>query len=79
MDSGIPGALKRRRKELGLNQSEAARQLEVDVSTISYWESGSFSPGVDKLDRIAAFLGWRLARVLKAVHLARTTRQKRAA
>ena len=47
----------RKRKELGLTQSEFAERLSVTRQTVSRWEAGSVLPDIDKISDIAAILG----------------------
>lgn len=41
----------------GLSQTEAARRIGVDQSTVSYWESGKKMPRASKLARLADLYG----------------------
>ena len=47
----------RKRKELGLTQTEFAERLSVTRQTVSRWEAGSVMPDIDKIADIAAILG----------------------
>lgn len=47
----------RKRKELGLTQTEFAERLSVTRQTVSRWEAGSVMPDIDKIANIAAILG----------------------
>ena len=49
------------RKQQGLSQNALALLIGVNKSTISYWESGGRSPGVDDLPKIAGALGVTIA------------------
>lgn len=49
--------IKRIRKARNLTQDEVAEACEVDRATISKWETGEFSPRVDKLVKLANILG----------------------
>lgn len=48
--------IKRIRKARNLTQDEVAEACEVDRATISKWETGEFSPRVDKLTKLANIL-----------------------
>ena len=48
--------VKARRNELGLSQSELARQTRIDQANISGFESGSRLPSLESLTRLAAGL-----------------------
>jgi transcriptional regulator with XRE-family HTH domain len=48
--------LLRHRTTLGLSQKEAARELDVDPSTLARWERGEREPGGDFHDRVKRFL-----------------------
>lgn len=41
----------------GLSQTEAARRLGVDQSTVSYWETGKKMPRASKLAKMADLYG----------------------
>ena len=47
------------RKQAGLNQEEAAKQLSINRSTISKWETGAALPTVKRLIQAAALYGCR--------------------
>ena len=47
----------KKRKDLGLTQSEFADKLAVTRQTISRWEAGSVMPDIDKISDIAEILG----------------------
>lgn len=44
--------LKSFRKDLGLKQRQLAEMIDVEVPTVSCWESGKFMPEDDKFDLI---------------------------
>lgn len=52
----IGGHLRKRRLELGIHQSEAARKLGVSTVTLSRWECDKVYPSWDEQPRVAAFL-----------------------
>jgi transcriptional regulator with XRE-family HTH domain len=60
--------LKRRRKELGHNQSSAGALMGVTGSTVSRWETGEASPSNDQIDVLANYLAKPEAQVLTAIH-----------
>src|ERR1043166_3215176 len=49
--------LKRRRLDLGIEQSEVAIRLGVHVETIKNWERGVFQPPVMMMPKVLGFLG----------------------
>ena len=53
--SGLGERLVRHRRTLGLSQKEAARELDVDPSTLARWERGEREPTGDFLDRVKRF------------------------
>lgn len=57
--------IKRIRKTLNLTQDEVAEACEVDRATISKWETGEFSPRVDKLTKLASILGCTVDELLE--------------
>lgn len=50
--------LRKRRLDLGLYQSQVAKQLGVDETTIVNWEKGRTHPADRYFPRIVAFLGY---------------------
>ena len=46
----------RKRKDLGMTQSEFADQLNVTRQTVSRWEAGTVLPDIDKISDIADLL-----------------------
>jgi DNA-binding transcriptional regulator YiaG len=46
----------RLRRERGLTQAELAQKLDVTVTTVSRWETGSHRPWLTQLDEIARVL-----------------------
>lgn len=54
------------RQRLGLNQSRFGRQVGVDQSTVSRWESGRQMPGPVELSRIARLAGDSIEALLGA-------------
>lgn len=51
------GAIRWRRKTLGLTQRELARQLGVTAGTVRNWELGHTRPGLRQTPQAADFLG----------------------
>ena len=47
----------RKRKDLGMTQTEFAEKLNVTRQTVGRWETGSALPDIDKIGDIAALLG----------------------
>lgn len=47
----------RKRKDLGMTQSEFARKLSVTRQTVGRWETGAILPDIEKVADIAAVLG----------------------
>lgn len=41
----------------GISQDALARQLNVAANTISRWETGTYRPGLEDLERLARFFG----------------------
>ena len=53
----LGGKIARKRKELGLTQTEFAQRLSVTRQTVSRWEAGSVLPDIEKIADIAGILG----------------------
>lgn len=49
------------RKRAGLTQAQAAEKLNVTQTAISQWEKGATRPGIDKIPKIAAAYGCKIA------------------
>ena len=49
--------ISRKRRDLGLTQSEFADELNVTRQTVSRWEAGTVMPDIDKISDIADILG----------------------
>lgn len=49
--------LKRRRRELGISQAQAARELDVSRTGYRLWELAEARPGPDRWRRVAGWLG----------------------
>ena len=47
----------KKRKDLGLTQSDFADKLNVTRQTVSRWEAGTVLPDIDKISDIASLLG----------------------
>jgi transcriptional regulator with XRE-family HTH domain len=41
----------------GLSQEALAKELEVATNTVSRWETGTYKPAIDDLERLARFFG----------------------
>ena len=54
----IGGHLRRRRLQLWLHQSQAARQLQVSSRTLSLWECDKVDPAWAHQPRLIAYLGY---------------------
>ena len=54
---GIGIAIRKLRKQAGLNQKELAAALEISQSAISHWEHGDVMPSLEKIPRLARALG----------------------
>ena len=50
--------LKRRRRELGLLQREAAQRMGIGTDTYANWEKGKTEPVASRFRPVAAFLGY---------------------
>lgn len=48
--------IKELRNKIGLSQNELAKQLEVVQSTVSMWESGTNSPRMSMIPKLAKIL-----------------------
>lgn len=44
------------RNEKGLSNAEVSRATGVSTATLSQWKTGKYTPKMDKLEKIAAFL-----------------------
>ena len=49
--------ISKKRKDLGLTQTEFADRLSVTRQTVSRWEAGTVLPDIDKITDIAGLLG----------------------
>ena len=56
-DKKMLSNLKKLRKSKGVNQSELAKIMSVDQTTISKWENGERSVDSSALDKLASFFG----------------------
>lgn len=54
----IGGHLRRKRLELGIHQSEAARMLQVSTVTLSRWERDKVYPTWVQQEQVATYLGY---------------------
>ena len=50
--------LRKRRLDLGLRQSDLAREIGVWTSTVNTWENRHFDPEVQHVPKIVQFLGY---------------------
>jgi y4mF family transcriptional regulator len=57
---GIGNAIKQRRKELGLLQSDLAEMAGVSVNTLYKIERGQGNPSLDVLEKLADIIGMEL-------------------
>lgn len=53
--------LLKKRRLLGLNQTDFGKMLGVDQHTVSMWELGVTSPPIDKADEIIKKLGGKMS------------------
>lgn len=51
----ISNRIKQIRIEKGLSQNDVAKGIKVDISSISYWESGRYEPKATYIYRLAKF------------------------
>ena len=49
--------ISRKRKDLGMTQTDFAEKLSVTRQTVSRWEGGTVMPDIDKIGDIASILG----------------------
>lgn len=52
----IASAIRHRREQLGLSQSDLARRIETDPSHIAHWESGRRDPSLSNAAAVATAL-----------------------
>ena len=55
--NGLGNKIAKKRKDLGMTQTEFADKLLVTRQTVSRWEAGSVLPDIDKIGDIAGILG----------------------
>lgn len=55
------------RKERGFTQKDLAKELGVDQSAVSLWESGKTFPRVEVATRLAKFFGCTLDELFAAI------------
>jgi transcriptional regulator with XRE-family HTH domain len=65
----LASRLRQRREELGLTQSEAARQLDVARTAYRLWEMEAAKPAPDRWRAIASWLGISMTAMLLAEEL----------
>src|SRR6188508_3557239 len=65
----IAERLKQRREELGMSQSQAARQLDVARTAYRLWEMEAAKPAPDRWRTIARWLGESMTSILLAEEL----------
>jgi transcriptional regulator with XRE-family HTH domain len=75
--------LRKKRLDLGLTQTEVARQLNVHATTVQYWETNRVAPDLRSIPRIIRFLtyvpykpGQTFSERLRASRKARGVSQK---
>jgi transcriptional regulator with XRE-family HTH domain len=56
VDATLGGQLRRRRRELGLWRSDAAKLLGIDPKSLMWWERGAREPEVHRYPAIIAYL-----------------------
>lgn len=57
-------AIKERREELGMTQTELAEKVGVDQSSVAYWESGRYLPSTANLLKLSQVLDCSLDRLM---------------
>lgn len=60
----IAAALAAARKNAGFTQTEAARRLGVDQSSVSFWESGKKLPRASTLVKLANLYGCSIDKLM---------------
>ena len=60
----IAAALATARKNAGFTQTEAARRLGVDQSSVSFWESGKKLPRASTLVKLANLYGCSIDKLM---------------
>lgn len=53
------------RKEKGVSQGKMARDLEVSVTTIKYWECGKCEPRATMAVKVAKYFGKTVEEIVK--------------
>ena len=72
MDAKLTGELiARRRRELGLSQTELAERLHVTDKAVSRWETGRGMPAIDSLEPLAKELGLSVSELLGGKEMTR--------
>lgn len=59
--------LRRLRMEKGITQGELAGLLEVDASTVSFWESGKYVPHPRMIPKLSRVLGVARREIVQAI------------
>lgn len=57
MDIKFPERLKELRLEMGMTQSELAKELKVTQATVAKWENGDLEPSLDMLRDMKMYFG----------------------
>ena len=57
--------IKKLREENGMTQAELATHLGITQSAVAQWEMGITKPAIDKLLKIAEYLGCTIEELLK--------------
>lgn len=50
--------LRAARVNVGLDQSDVARELGVNIATVSSWETGKTRPSLNNFKRLCQLYGW---------------------
>lgn len=61
----IGRAIRTRREEIGMSQTDLGLEVSLKQSWISHIELGRGNPGYGTVDRIARALGWSMAQLSK--------------
>lgn len=50
--------LRAARVNAGLDQADVARELGVNIATVSSWETGKTKPSLDNLEKLCQLYNW---------------------
>lgn len=50
--------LRAARVNAGLDQADVARELDVNIATVSSWETGKTKPSIDRFKKLCRLYGW---------------------